>query len=123
MPRKRSEFTELMFDENFKYVPKSKWHEVKGDLYVRVHIHADKSENQKKYNNSRKLTLPYDCDPSKPPILLKHYTRTKSGRPRTRSSEEPEVLRDIQNFKEKMAYVKSVALDETQTVVKKSKKI
>ena len=56
MPRKRSEFTEVMFDENFKYVPKSKWYKVKGDFYVRVHIHADKSENQKEYNNSRKLT-------------------------------------------------------------------
>ena len=100
MPRKRSEFTEVMFDENFKYVPKSKWHKVKGDLYVRVHIHADKSENQKEYNNSRKLTLPYDGDPSKTPVPLKHYTRTKSGRPRTRSSWEPEVLRHIQNFKE-----------------------
>ena len=123
MPRKRSEFTEVMFDENFKYVPKSKWHEVKGDLYVRVHIHADKSENQKEYNNSRKLTLPYDGDPSKTPVPLKHYTRTKSGRHRTRSSWEPEVLRHIQNVKEKMGYVKSVALDETQTVVKKPKKI
>ena len=49
--KKRSEFTEVMFDENFKYVPKSKWHKVKG-FYVRVHIHADKSENQKEYNNS-----------------------------------------------------------------------
>ena len=124
MPRPRSEFTVVMFDENFKQVPKDLWSNVQGDFYIRVFIHADKSEIQKEHKNAKRPTLPYDGDPEKSPVPLKHYTRSKkTGKPRPRSVWEPEVLADIQTFKAKLGYITSVALDETQTIVKKPKKI
>ena len=61
--------------------------------------------------------------PSKPPVPLTHYTRTATNRPRQRQVYEPEILADVQKFKENLGYVKSVAPDETQTVVKKPKQI
>ncbi len=71
----------------------------------------------------KRLFLPIDCDPSKPPLTLTHLTRTATNRPRTRQFYEPEILSDVQKFKENLGYVKSVAPDETQTVIKKPKQI
>ena len=99
MPRPRSEFTVVMFDENFKQVPKDLRTKVQGDYYIRDLIHADKSEIQKEQKNTKRPTLPYDGDPEKSPIPLKHFTRSKkSWKTCARLVWEPEFLNDIKTL-------------------------
>jgi len=129
MPRKRSEFTEVMYDENFKYIKQKDWTKARGEIYLNVRIHSDKSDTQVKNKNAKRYLLPYDGDPNNAPVPLRHYTQTKpegansKPKPRSRESWLPEVHADIQIFKQKLGYLASVAPDETQTVVKKPKKI
>ena len=111
--------------QNMRYIKESDWRSVPGEFFIWVFIpYSDKSDVVKKRVGCQKgYSFPSIAIPSKPPVSLTHYTRTATNRPRTRQVYEPEILADVQKFKENLGYVKSVAPDETQTVVKKPKQI
>ena len=104
MPKQRSEYKEAKFDSKHEVYQggliggSSPWE----NFYIWVLIHSDKSDGQKKSRMPKRLFLPIDCDPTKPPVPLTHYTRTATNRPRQRQVYEPENSRRCSKIQKKI---------------------